>query len=253
MLDLLGESIRDDGAAARAAAEYLDGLERVRRENLPANVSLKPTQMGLDISERLCLANLRAVARAAADAGRLMEMDMESSAYTERTLALYGKLRSEFPRVGVAIQAYLLRSEADVRRLIDMSARVRLVKGAYLEPAAVAIQEKMRVDANYARLLRLMLAPEAIDKGFFPCIATHDPRLIDRALSLIDAGKVPPDRYEFQMLYGIRRDLQAQLAAAGRPIRVYVSYGSQWYPYFMRRLAERPANLLFLLRHLTGR
>jgi proline dehydrogenase len=252
MLDLLGESIHDAAAAGRAAAEYLDGIARIRAGNLPANVSLKPTQMGLDISESLCVENLRTVAGAADDAGRVMEMDMESSAYTERTIAIYERLRAEFPNVGVAIQAYLRRSEADISRLIAIGARVRIVKGAYLEPDRVAITNRKKVDANYGRLLKRMLAPAAIDKGFFPCIATHDPRLIERALTLIDVGKIPPDKYEFQMLYGIRRDLQAKLAAAGRPIRVYVSYGSQWYPYFMRRLAERPANLLFLLRAIFG-
>lgn len=253
MLDLLGESIHDEGSARKAAGEYLEGIARIRAEKLPANVSLKPTQMGLDVSEPLCLENLRAVAAAAAAAGRVMEMDMESSAYTERTLSIYQRLRTEFANVGVAVQAYLHRSEADVLRLIEIGARVRLVKGAYLEKPDVAFTEKRRVDAGYARLLKLMLSPEAVARGFFPCIATHDPRLIDRALALVDQHKLPADRYEFQMLYGIRRDLQAKLAAAGRPIRVYVSYGSQWYPYFMRRLAERPANLLFLLRSMAGK
>jgi len=252
MLDQLGESVHEEEGARRAAAEYLDGIERIRRAGVPANVSLKPTQMGLDISEALCEENLIAVVSAAATAGVFVEIDMESSAYTDRTLAIHAKLRSRFANVGVCVQAYLHRTEADVKGLIELGSRVRLVKGAYLEPADIAMAHKAEVDANYRKLLGLLFSDEAVSRGVHPCVATHDPAMIEAAGELVRRQNLGNDRYEYQMLYGIGRPLQEQLRVQGRPIRVYVSYGTQWYPYFMRRLAERPANLMFVLSHLVG-
>jgi proline dehydrogenase len=252
MLDQLGESVTDEKMARSAAEDYLSGIARIAASGIPANVSLKLTQMGLDISEGLCLENLTAVVSAADRAGIFVEFDMESSAYTDRTLAIHRTMHERFRNVGVCIQAYLKRTVDDARKLVDMGARLRLVKGAYLEPAELAFPDKAEVDANYVRLLEMLFSDEAIKRGVHPGVATHDPRMIDKTLELVAAKKPAADRWEFQMLYGIARDQQDRLAKLGHRVRVYVTYGSQWYPYFMRRMAERPANLLFVLRHLMG-
>jgi proline dehydrogenase len=252
MLDQLGESVHVEADARRAAEDYLEGIGRIRASGLPANVSLKLTQMGLDVAEELCLENLRAVVSAAHQAGVFVEFDMESSAYTDRTLAIHRRLHGEFPNVGVCVQSYLHRTIRDAEALIDMGARVRLVKGAYLEPPEIAYADKADVDAAYLRLLEMFFSEKAVAAGVHCGVASHDPKLIDKTLELVKARGLPADKFEFQMLYGIARDLQARLAAEKRRVRVYVTYGSQWYPYFMRRLAERPANLLFVLRHMVG-
>lgn len=252
MLDQLGESVHDAAEARRAAEDYLAAVARMRRESLRANLSLKLTQMGLDVSEDLCLANTSAIVEAAIRDGHAVELDMESSAYTDRTLAIHRRLHERHPGVGVAIQANLRRTPDDARRLRDMGARVRLVKGAYLEPAAIAWPRKQDVDAAYRGLLDLFLSPEGTRRGCHTGVASHDPAMLERASDLAARHGVPANQWEYQMLYGIARERQTSLSAAGFRVRVYVTYGTQWYPYFMRRLAERPANLWFLLKNLIA-
>jgi proline dehydrogenase len=245
-VDVLGESVRTAPEAAAAADRYVATIDALVTRGLDRNVSLKLTQMGLDLDPEACRANLRRVLEAAHDAGAFVRVDMEDHTRTDVTLDIVRGLRSAYPAVGVVIQAYLRRSAADLERLIEEGMPVRLCKGAYDEPATVAFGSKADVDANYARLMeRLLLS------GQHPAIATHDPRLIAHARRFAAARGIGPDRFEFQMLYGIRRDLQAGLRRAGYGVRVYVPYGREWYPYFMRRLAERPANVLFLARSLA--
>jgi proline dehydrogenase len=245
-LDVLGESVTQAAAAESAATDYVALLERMAAAGVEVNVSVKPTQMGLDLDPALCERNLRRILERARQLQGFVRLDMESSAYTQRTLDLFERLHSDFGAgVGVVIQAALRRSTDDVERLIAASARVRLCKGAYLEPESVAFPHKSDVDAHYERLLERLL-----QAGNYPGMATHDERLIRRAQEFAGARGVAPERFEFQMLYGVRRDLQEQLRAAGWRVRVYVPFGTQWYPYLMRRLAERPANVAFILGNL---
>ena len=241
-LDFLGEHTATRDGAAAGAESYLVILDELRRSGVDSNLSLKLSQLGLDVDEALCEALLR---RVLAGAGTMfVRIDMESSQYTDRTLRLVEGLWAGGIRgVGVVIQSYLRRSEADVERMIALGIRVRLVKGAYAEPPSVAFPRKQDVDLNFERLAERLLR-----RGTYPAIATHDERLIDAAKHAAAAGGIAPDRFEFQMLYGIRRDLQARLRREGYGVRVYVPFGEEWYPYFMRRLAERPANVIFVLR-----
>jgi proline dehydrogenase len=242
-LDVLGESVSEAAAADAAAAEYRMVLDRMAAADVEVNVSVKPTQMGLDLDPALCERNLRCIIDRARALKGFVRLDMESSAYTQRTLDLFERLRPEADGgVGVVIQAALRRSTEDVEHLISRSARVRLCKGAYLEPAAVAYPEKADVDAHYQRLMERLLV-----SGNYPGIATHDERLIRHAQRFAESNGIGRERFEFQMLYGVRRDLQDQLRSAGWRVRVYVPFGTQWYPYLMRRLAERPANIAFIL------
>jgi proline dehydrogenase len=242
-LDVLGESVREAPAAEAAAAEYHTVLERLASAQVAVNVSVKPSQVGLDLDPALCERNLRHILDRARALNGFVRLDMESSAYTQRTLDLFERLRPDADGgVGVVIQAALRRSTEDVERLITRSARVRLCKGAYLEPAAVAYPDKPDVDAHYQRLMERLLAA-----GNYPGIATHDERLIRHAQRFAESNGIGRERFEFQMLYGVRRDLQDQLRSAGWNVRVYVPFGTQWYPYLMRRLAERPANVAFIL------
>jgi proline dehydrogenase len=213
-----------------------------------ANVSVKLTQMGFDISEPACLANMTAILEKAKALRSFVRLDMEGSAYTQRTLDFFGdKLFAAYgPYTGVVIQSCLRRSEADIGRLIEMQARVRLCKGAYLEPPEVAFPAKADVDRNYVTLMERLM-----ERGNYPGIATHDQAIITHAREFAKSKGIDPARFEFQMLYGIRRDLQDELRAAGFNVRVYVPFGTQWYPYLMRRLAERPANLVFILGNLV--
>lgn len=241
-LDLLGESVsnRDEAAQSRDAA--IEIIRRIRDEGLTANVSIKLTQMGLDIDPALAVENTRAILDAAA--GMFVRLDMEASAYVERTLRLfYDELQPTYGEaVGVVIQSMLRRSADDIEELIRRKARVRLVKGAYREPAAIAYPDKADVDAQYgAQAERLLL------DGNYPAIATHDERLIAHVTSYAAEQGIKPERFEFQMLYGIRRDLQDRLRGEGWNVRVYVPFGTEWYPYLMRRLAERPANIAFIV------
>ncbi|HET7677856.1 MAG TPA: proline dehydrogenase family protein [Candidatus Limnocylindrales bacterium] len=242
-VDVLGESVTSADEARAAADRYIETLDALVEHGLDANVSLKLTQMGLDIDPAFCRANLsRVVARCAA-AGAFVRIDMEDHTRTDATLAIARDLHASFPGVGVVIQSYLRRSADDVEAMIAAGIRVRLCKGAYDEPASVAFPSKAEVDDSYRRLMeRLMLA------GDYPALATHDEVLIGQAQAFAREHGIDPTRYEFQMLYGIRRDLQERLVRDGYTVRVYVPYGHEWYPYFMRRLAERPANLAFVLR-----
>lgn len=245
-LDLLGESVNSSEGATAATTAYLDVLREVSAAGIGRNVSLKLTQLGLDVDQATCLDNLRRVLDAATEAGFFVRIDMESSAYAEATLDIFGTLwRIGYREFGVVIQSYLRRSETDVRRLNEMGARVRLVKGAYREPRDVAFTDKAAVDAAFVDLMKLLLVD-----GTYPAIATHDPALIEATEAFARERKIGKEHYEFQMLYGVRRDLQAALTARGHRFRVYVPFGDEWYPYFMRRLGERPANVGFVLRSL---
>ena len=242
-VDVLGESVASVEAATAAADRYLVLLEAIAQRGPHPNVSLKLTQMGLDVDPAVCRANVERIFRRAAELGAFVRIDMEDHTKTDATLGLWRDLRSVNPASGVVIQSALRRSADDVDRLIGEGARVRLCKGAYKEPAAVAFQEKAEVDRSYVELMNRLLV-----EGTYPAIATHDPRIIRRAIALAEREGIGPDRFEFQMLYGVRRDLQERLVADGWTVRVYVPFGQEWYPYFMRRLAERPANVAFLLR-----
>ncbi len=247
-LDLLGESVATPAEARAARDTYLETLDRIRHAGADANVSVKLTQMGLAIDERLCVENLRAIIAQARDDGSFVRIDMEQSEYTERTLQLFrGTFHPEFGNaVGVVLQSYLRRTERDVEDMIALGARVRLCKGAYQEPPAVAFPDKRDVDANYVRCMEWLL-----ERGNYPGIATHDTAIIAHVKDFARQRGVAPQRFEFQMLYGVRRDLQRRLRREGYNVRVYVPFGSHWYPYLMRRLAERPANVVFLLGNLV--
>jgi len=243
--DRLGESVTSLAEAEASRDEYARVLEEISHHRLDANVSIKLTQFGMDISEQACRANAEQLARRAKELNNFVRIDMESSEYTERTLRLVRDLHAQYGAVGTVIQAYLRRSEKDVEALCRLGIRVRLCKGAYLEPAEVAFRSKSEVDRNFAHLMRILLAA-----GTYPAIATHDERIIQAAKDFVRARNLPLDGFEFQMLYGIRRDLQRRLVSEGYRLRLYVPFGKAWYPYFMRRLAERPANVVFLARHL---
>jgi proline dehydrogenase len=242
-LDLLGESVTNEREARAAESEYLRILDRIHDERLDANVSLKLTAMGLDVSEELCVSIMHDVLGRAQAYRTFVRLDMESSAYTERTLRLFEeRLYPTYKEnVGIVLQSYLYRTWSDVERAIQLRCRVRLCKGAYKEPASVAYPEKREVDANYVKCMRALL-----ECGTYSGIATHDPAIIAEAKRFVAEKGIDRSRFEFQMLYGIRRDMQEQLVREGYRMRVYVPFGTQWYPYLMRRLAERPANVAFI-------
>jgi proline dehydrogenase len=243
-LDLLGESVNSRDEAQQAADTAISMLERIARDRLDANISVKLTQFGMDLDPDFCVTNTLRILERAAALDIFVRIDMESSAYTERTLDLVeNKLYSRFPKnVGVVVQSYLYRTAKDVDRLIGLGMRVRLCKGAYKEPPAVAYPDKADVDRNYVELMYQLL-----ERGNYPGIATHDEAIIAKARKFVEEKRIAAERYEFQMLYGVRRDLQEMLVKAGYRMRVYVPFGTQWYPYLMRRLAERPANIAFIL------
>ena len=244
-LDVLGESISSMEEAAGARDAYLKTLAAMHEKRVEGNVSLKLTQFGLDLSATGCRENVAQLVERAAAIEGFVRIDMESHEYTDRTLELVYDLHAKYRAVGTVIQAYLYRSKKDIEMLNSRGIRVRLCKGAYLEPASVAFPQKAQVDANYIELMQLLL-----DKGTYPAIATHDENMIAATKAHAESRKISRDAFEFQMLYGIRRDLQRQLAKEGYRVRVYVPFGSAWYPYYMRRLAERPANVLFILRNM---
>ena len=245
-LDFLGENVTSLAEAAHSKAAYLAALAQIEQAELPATVSIKLSQFGLDFSQQACCDNVVALVAQAQRMGSRVEVDMEASEYTDRTLAVVQELQQRFEgHVRAVIQAYLYRSEADIRKLSAGGIPVRLCKGAYRESATVAYARKADVDVNYTKLMKLLL-----DEGSYPAIASHDEKIIRQALRHIEEQNIAPDRFEFQMLYGIRRDLQRELVERGFRLRLYVPYGDAWYPYFMRRLAERPANVLFLARNL---
>jgi proline dehydrogenase len=246
-LDLLGESVLHDEEAQRACRTYLDLLDRIQAAKANANVSVKLTQMGLDIDEQRCLGNMRAIIGKAKQYGSFVRIDMEQSSYTAKTIALFKDvLYPEFGNtVGVVLQSYLRRTAADVNTMIGLGARVRLCKGAYKEPEDVAFPDKRDVDANFIDCMEQLM-----ECGHYPGIATHDSRIIDHAKTFAKERRIPSERYEFQMLYGVRRDLQHRLRREGYKLRVYVPFGTHWYPYLMRRLAERPANIAFITTNI---
>lgn len=249
----LGENVRTPAEAEHAAQVYVELLDEIKRRNLQALPSLKLTHLGLDLGEAVCVRHLGRVVERGRAAGTWVWIDMESSAYTDRTLDLYARLRPENFHLACVVQAYLRRTPADVERLIDLGAIVRLCKGAYREPPALAYPDKRDVDAAYARLIDRLLAPDALARGVYTGFATHDERLIERVRQRAAERRLAAGRFEIQMLYGIRADLHPRLLARGLPLRVLVPFGEDWYGYFMRRLAERPANLAFLLRNLGRR
>jgi proline dehydrogenase len=245
-LDFLGENVQSLSEGARSRDAYLLALDEIERAALPATVSIKLTQFGLDFSQDGCRENVLALASRAQEMKSRVEVDMESSEYTDRTLGIVQDVQNRFEGcVRAVIQAYLYRSEKDIHDLSAAGIPVRLCKGAYSEGPEIAFPKKADVDANYVKLMKLLL-----DRGTYPAIASHDERIVVEALRYVREQEIPADRFEFQMLYGIRRDLQRQIVQKGFRLRLYVPYGEAWYPYFMRRLAERPANVLFLAKNL---
>ncbi|PYP87255.1 MAG: proline dehydrogenase [Blastocatellia bacterium AA13] len=243
--DHLGESIKSEAETRDEVNEYLRVLEAIDKHGLDSNVSVKLTQLGLDIDPDLCIENARKIVERAAISNNFVRIDMEDSTKTEATIHVFERLRREMDNVGIVIQSYLYRSAKDVERLLEMGARIRLCKGAYSEPATVAYPRKADVDANYVELMQTLL-----DSEIYHGIATHDEAMIAATKSYAGKRGISTDRFEFQMLFGIRRDLQEKLIKEGYRVRVYVPYGRFWYPYFMRRLAERPANIGFVLRNM---
>src|SRR5947209_3255251 len=241
-LDHLGENVSDEKEARAAAQDYINALENIKKTGVDANISIKLTALGLDIPQELGERNVRTVLEVAQGCGIFVCIDMEGSAYTEQTIDITRRMHQQFEHVGTVIQSYLYRSRKDVEQLIAQCIRMRLVKGAYKEPRTVAFQSKSEVDHNYVELMMMLLA-----RGNFPAIASHDEAIIDAACKYTRDHGISRDAFEFQLLYGIRRDLQEKLVRQGYHVRVYVPYGSQWYPYLMRRLAERPANLMFVM------
>jgi proline dehydrogenase len=247
-LDFLGESVTSSTAANEATTAYLETMRKIAGAGVGRNVSLKLTQLGLDIDRATCVDNLRRILDEATAREFFVRIDMENSPYTERTLEIFETLwEIGYRNAGVVIQSYLKRSEADIIRVNKLGARIRLVKGAYKEPATAAFQNKAEVDSQYIHLMKILLA-----KGTYPAIATHDEAMIRATTEFAAANGIGKDKYEFQMLYGIRRDLQASLSAEGHPVRAYVPFGREWFPYFMRRLGERPANIGFVLRGIRA-
>jgi proline dehydrogenase len=244
-LDHLGENVTEEQAARAATEDYRAAFERIASERLNANVSVKLTQLGLDISPELCRELLTRVLERAQQLDNFVRIDMEGSAYTQRTLDLVLALHGRYPNCGVVLQSYLFRTADDIARVNAARVRARLVKGAYNEPPDVAFAKKTDVDAKFEVGMQQLLL-----NGVYPAIATHDDRLIEATKQFARQREIPTDRFEFQMLYGIRRDLQDRLLREGYRVRIYVPYGTEWYPYLMRRLAERPANLLFIVRSL---
>ncbi|MGC8927531.1 MAG: proline dehydrogenase family protein [Myxococcota bacterium] len=242
--DHLGENVTTEEMAKSAADTYLDLLDVIKKEGLNSNVSVKLTQMGLDLGDEFCLNNVERIVKKAQELNNFVRIDMEGSAYTQRTLDITYKLFEKYQNVGVVIQAMLLRSEEDVKELNKRGIRVRLCKGAYKEPASVAYQKKEQVNENYLKLMKILLT-----EGKYPGIATHDEKIIEECKRYISENKIESSRFEFQMLYGIRRDLQLQLVKEGFNMRVYVPYGKEWFPYFYRRLRERKENLFFVMKN----
>jgi len=246
----LGENLTRVEEAEEVTGHYLAALDTIRSAGLRAQISVKPTQLGLDLDKALCLRNLQRLVDHAETRDNFVWIDMESSPYVDPTLDLFRCTRARSPRIGIALQAYLYRTKADVESLVPLGAAIRLVKGAYLEPASVAYPKKADVDENFYALACRLLADDARRAGGLLHIATHDARLADRLAAFIDDRRVPKTAYEYAMLYGIQRPLQQRLVAAGRPLRVLIAYGEYWFPWYMRRLAERPANVWFVVKNV---
>ncbi len=248
-LDLLGENVSDPERAETYTSAYIDVLKRIEQERVKSNISVKLTMIGLDISDELAHTNIERIVSAASERDNFVRIDMEGSAYTERTLAIFRKVHDVYPKaVGIVLQSYLYRTDEDIEEMIERQARVRIVKGAYKEPDTVAYPRKEEVDTAYRRHVKRLM-----DAASYPAIATQDPVMVDLAKQHARQHDIPVSRYEFQMMYGIARSLQVQLVEEGYNIRIYVPFGEEWFPYFTRRLAERPANMLFLAKSLVKR
>lgn len=245
-LDHLGESITSEAATQQEVHEYQVALQQLAAAHVNANVSVKLTQLGLDIDEQLCLHNTRALVEAAAQHSNFVRIDMEDSGKTDVTLRIFCTLRAEFENIGIVLQSYLYRTAQDVEDVLAIGSRVRLCKGAYDEGAEVAFPDKSEVDANFVKLMQRLLT-----SGIYHGIATHDEAMIAATKAFVRQENLAQDSFEFQMLFGVRRDLQVRLVEEGYRVRVYVPYGEAWYPYFMRRLAERPANIWFVVKNLV--
>lgn len=245
-LDYLGEMVNTREEAEHACREYLTALDEIQKSKANSNVSLKLTQFGLGMDENLCQENVEQVVIRAGELNNFVRIDMEGSPYTEATLRILINLRKKYENVGIVIQAYLFRSEKDIENLIAMNTRIRLCKGAYKEPPDISFEKKSDTDNNFIKLMKILLK-----SGIYHGIATHDPSMIEATKQFVKQEGIATDKFEFQMLYGIRRDLQDQLIREGYRARIYVPYGAEWYSYLMRRMAERPANLMFVLRNLV--
>lgn len=244
-LDLLGENTRTPGDAQSACRDIIAMLDRIASEKVDCNISVKLTQLGLGLDPDMAFRNLLQIVQHAREKGSFIRVDMEDSPYTQRTLEMVSRVHEQLDSVGTVIQSYLYRSKQDTIDLLKKGIRVRLVKGAYLEPESIAFRKKKDTDANFIVLMRKLLAGET-----YNAIATHDEAIIKETIEFARSEGISKDHFEFQMLFGIRRDLQSRLAQEGYRVRIYIPYGLRWYPYFMRRLAERPANVLFILRNL---
>ena len=243
-LDLLGEDTKNMNDAEKSASKYLDILEAIEKEKLDSNVSLKLTQMGLDIDEKACQDVVEKIIKKAAEYNNFVRIDMEDSDHTDVTLKIFFNLRDKYDNVGIVIQSYLYRSEADIDKINASRSRVRICKGAYKEPKTVAYPSKREVDNNF-----LIITKRLLTEGIYPGVATHDEKMIQGTIKLAEENKIEKKNFEFQMLYGIRRDLQEKLIADGFNMRIYVPFGTEWFPYFSRRLAERPANVFFIMKN----
>ena len=246
--DHLNESVESAAEAEREVEEYLNILAKIDEQRVRSNVSIKLTQFGLGLDPELAYRNARRVVEEAHRRGNFVRVDMEDSKVTQVTLDIFKRLRSEFGLndVGIVLQSYLYRTYADAQELVKLPARIRICKGAYFEPPEVAFADKKDVDANYVKVMQLLLS-----SGTYHGIATHDPKMIDATIDFATREGIGKEKYEFQMLFGIRRDLQRQLSRDGFNVRIYIPYGKYWYPYFMRRLAERPANIWFVMKNLA--
>jgi proline dehydrogenase len=246
----LGENLTRAEEAEDVTLHYLDALDRIQAAGLDAHISVKPTQLGLDLDKELCYRNLQRLVDRAAERKNFVWIDMESSPYVDPTLELFRRTRARSPLIGIALQAYLYRTDKDIESLVPLGSAIRLVKGAYLEAAEVAFPRKADVDERFYALACRLLREDARRAGGLLHIATHDPRLADRLAAFIDEHGIPKAAYEYAMLYGIQRPLQQRLVQAGRPLRVLVAYGEYWFPWYMRRLAERPANVWFVVKNV---
>jgi proline dehydrogenase len=249
-LDHLGENTETEDQAIAAADSYMAALDQIAETGVDSHISVKLTQLGMDLGTDFCLKNVARVAGRAKEVGTFMRIDMESSDYVDRTFEVLFALREDYDNVGVVVQSYLYRSQADVERLIEAGVPIRLCKGAYKEPSGLAMPKKSDVDQNTIDLMHLLLSDEARENGARLAMATHDEKMIAATKAFAAAHNIPRDAYEFQMLYGIRSGLQQELADERYGMRVYVPYGTEWYPYYMRRLAERPANVWFIATNL---
>jgi proline dehydrogenase len=247
-LDRLGENVTNKDEALKAADDYLLLLDRISQNGVDSNVSCKLTQMGLDLDYDFCLNNVKRIVERAKEYDNFVRVDMEDSPRTDKTLQICFALHKNYQNVGAVIQSYLYRSEEDARRLLEQKIRIRLCKGAYKEPRTVAFRKKKEVDENFVKLMKLMLK-----SGVYHGIATHDDKMIQATIDFAKKENITKESYEFQFLYGIRRELQEELVKQRYNVRIYVPYGDQWYPYFMRRMAERPANLFFVAKNFFRR